>query len=229
MIKIVVIEDEPDIGAALSHSLTREGFRVWHEGNGRSGLLLVREKTPQVVLLDLMLPGLDGLELCRSIKADPLLRDTFVIMVTAKNDESDLVVGLGLGADDYICKPFRTREVIARVRAVLRRGRLRGPDTEAVASCGAICVDSLRHEVLVASSPVQLTATEFRLLHVLALGSGRVFTRDQLLNQVIGDHAVVIDRNIDVHVRSIRRKLGPARDHLQTIRGVGYRLQPPTS
>lgn len=224
MVKLVIIEDEPDIGATLAYNFTREGFKVWRQDNGRLGLDLVREKVPDVVLLDLMLPGLDGLELCRSIRADPLLRDTFVIMVTARGEESDALVGLGLGADDYVRKPFKMRELIARVRAVLRRGRVRDVASTEVVRCGPLMIDTVRHEITCDGQPLQFTATEFRLLHVLATGAGRVYTRDQLLNKVIGDNAVVIDRNIDVHVRSIRRKLGPARDFIQTIRGIGYRL-----
>jgi len=227
MVKLVIIEDEPDIGATLAYNFTREGFKVWREANGRLGLDLVREKSPEVVLLDVMLPGLDGLELCRSIRADPLLRDTFIVMLTARGEESDLLLGLGLGADDYVRKPFKMRELIARVRAVLRRGRVRDADSTEVVRCGPLLVDSVRHEVTCEGQSLQLTATEFRLLHVLAAGTGRVYTRDQLLNKVIGDNAVVIDRNIDVHVRSIRRKLGPARDFIQTIRGIGYRLAVP--
>jgi DNA-binding response OmpR family regulator len=222
--KVVIVEDEPDINEALVYSLRHEGYRVWSEIDGRRGLDLVREKSPDLVLLDLMLPGVDGLDFCRQIKGDPLVKGTFIIMVTARGEESDVLVGLGLGADDYVTKPFKTRELLARVRAVLRRGRLREDETRDVIRCGELTVDSLRHEVAHAGTRVQLTATEFRLLRFLAMNPGRVFNRDQLLNQVIGDKAVVIDRNIDVHVRAIRRKLAAGRDHIETIRGVGYRF-----
>lgn len=222
--KVVILEDEPDINEALAHSLSRDGFKVWSETDGRRGLELVRQKGPDIVLLDLMLPGLEGTEICRQIKGDPVLRGSCIIMLTAKSDESDVLVGLELGADDYVTKPFKTRELIARIRAVLRRGHLRGASERDVVRCGSLVVDALRHEVLCEGQPVSLTATEFRLLRFLASNPGRVFTRDQLLNQVIGENAVVIDRNIDVHVRSIRRKLGSARDYLETIRGVGYRF-----
>jgi DNA-binding response OmpR family regulator len=222
--KVVIVEDEPDINEALAYSLRHEGYRVWSEVDGRRGLDLIREKTPDLVLLDLMLPGVDGMEVCRQIKSDPLVKGTCIIMVTAKGDESDVLVGLGFGADDYVTKPFKTRELLARVRAVLRRGRLRDDEARDVIRCGELVVDALRHEVAHAGARVQFTATEFRLLRFLALNPGRVFTRDQLLNQIIGDNAVVIDRNIDVHVRAIRRKLGAGRDHIETIRGVGYRF-----
>lgn len=222
--KVVIVEDEPDINEALTYSLKHDGYRVWSEVDGRRGLDLIREKTPDLVLLDLMLPGVDGMEICRQIKSDPVVKGTCIIMVTAKGDESDVLIGLGFGADDYVTKPFKTRELLARVRAVLRRGRLRDDEARDVIRWGELTVDSLRHEVAHAGTRVQLTATEFRLLRFLATNPGRVFTRDQLLNQIIGDNAVVIDRNIDVHVRAIRRKLGAGRDHIETIRGVGYRF-----
>lgn len=222
--KVVIIEDETDINEALSHSLKHEGFRVWSEVDGRRGMDLIREKTPDLVLLDLMLPSIDGIELCRLIKSDAVVKGTCIIMVTAKSDESDVLVGLGFGADDYITKPFKTRELIARVKAVLRRGRLREEESRDVIRCGDLLIDVLRYEVTHAGDRIVLTATEFRLLHFLAGNPGRVFSRDQLLNQIVGDNAVVIDRNIDVHVRAIRRKLGAARAHIETIRGVGYRF-----
>lgn len=222
--KVVIVEDEPDINEALTYSLTHEGYRVWNESDGRRALDLIREKAPDVVLLDLMLPGLDGMEVCRQIKNDPVIKGTCIIMVTAKSDESDVLVGLGFGADDYVTKPFKTRELVARVRAVLRRGKLRDDDSRDVIRCDELVVDTLRHEVSYGGRRVQLTATEFRLLRFLASNPGRVFTRDQLLNQIIGDNAVVIDRNIDVHVRAIRRKLDADRELIETIRGVGYRF-----
>lgn len=222
--KVVVLEVEPDISEALSYSLANEGCKVWNEGDGRRGLELVREKGPDVVLLDLMLPGIDGHEICRLIKSDPVLRGTCIIILTARSDESDILLGLALGADDYVTKPFKTRELVARVRAVLRRGRLREDENPDVVKAESLMVDAIRHEVTLAGRRLVLTATEFRLIRFLASNPGRVFSRDQLLNQVIGDHAVVIDRNIDVHVRSIRRKLGEAREMIETIRGVGYRF-----
>ncbi len=224
--KVVILEDEPDINEACEYSLSREGYKVWCETDGRRGLQLVREKNPDLLLLDLMLPSLDGTEICRQIKGDPSLKGTCIIMVTAKSDETDVLVGLGLGADDYVTKPFKTRELLARVNAVLRRGRLREETDHEFIRCDRLIIDTLRHEVTVDGEPVRLTATEFRLLRFLASHPGRVFSRNQLLNHVIGDHAVVIDRNIDVHIRSIRRKLSGSRALIDTIRGVGYRFSP---
>jgi len=224
--KIVVVEDEEDILDVIRYNLAREGYRVSAARDGRKGLKLVRDEAPDLVLLDLMLPGLDGIELCRHLKADPVTRAIPIIMVTAKGEEPDIVLGLGVGADDYIAKPFSPRELVARVKAVLRRGPLK-EDTglgERVVRAGVI-VDAARFEVRVDSKPVTFTATEFRLLHLLASHPGRVFTRDQLLSRVIGEHAVVIDRNIDVHVRAVRSKLGAYRDLVETVRGVGYRFR----
>ncbi|BET68632.1 response regulator transcription factor [Opitutales bacterium ASA1] len=225
--KILVIDDEEDIGRALSHSLGRAGFKVESALDGVSGLRQLRRGRPDVVLLDLMLPGIEGVELCRLIRADSdaAIRDTGVVMLTAKDEEADVLVGLAVGADDYVTKPFRTSELVARIHAVLRRGRVRGDsEEERPIVHDRITIDPACHEVRVDGSLVALTATEFRLLRVLASAPQRVFTRDQLLERVIGDNAVVIDRNIDVHVRSIRKKLGPARHVIETIRSVGYRF-----
>jgi DNA-binding response OmpR family regulator len=224
--KIVVIEDEADILEVLQYNLKREGYRVHASRNGENGLDIVRRENPDLVLIDLMLPGLDGLEVCKRLQADPVTSAIPVIMVTAKGEESDIVLGLQLGADDYVTKPFSPKELLARVKAVLRRG----PPRETVAASDRIVRDGLvvdlaKHQVSVDGEPVTLTATEMRLLHFLAAHPGRVFSRDQLLSRAIGDHAVVIDRNIDVHVGAIRRKLGRCRDLIETIRGVGYRFQ----
>ena len=223
---ILVIEDEPDIAEVIQYNLSREGYRVDIVGDGEIALERVVRDAPDLVLLDLMLPGLDGVELCRRLKEDPLTRAVPVIMVTAKGEESDVVLGLGVGADDYVAKPFSPRELTARVRAVLRRGTLRGDSgkRERVARDGLV-IDAVKHDVRVDSERVSFTATEFRLLHFLASHVGRAFSRDELLSRVIGEHATVTDRNIDVHVRMIRRKLGSHRELIETVRGVGYRFR----
>jgi two-component system phosphate regulon response regulator PhoB len=223
---IVLIEDEADILELLRYNLAREGYRVIAARDGEEGLECVRQSAPALVLLDLMLPGLDGLDVCRRLQTDPLTAAIPVVMVSAKGEEADVVTGLQLGADDYITKPFSPRELLARVRAVLRRGPLKSEATARDRIVrGGLVVDALRHRVTLDGNAVALTATELRLLHILATHPGRVFTRDQLLSRAIGERAVVIDRNIDVHVGALRRKLGPYRELIETVRGVGYRFR----
>lgn len=224
--KIVVIEDEVDILEVITYNLGREGYQVIASESGEDGLEKIGNSSPDLVILDLMLPEIDGIELCRKLKSDPLTQRIPVIMVTAKGEESDVVLGLGVGADDYVTKPFSPKELVARVKAVLRRSgeRVETESSDRIARDGVI-IDVKRHEVKVDGESVKFTATELRLLHFLASHPGRVFTRDHLMNRVIGDDAIVIDRNIDVHIRSIRKKLGEHRELIETIRGVGYRFK----
>lgn len=242
---VVVIEDEAAICDIVAYNLQRDGFTVSTAADGRSGLAIVRELKPDLVVLDLMLPELDGVEVCRQIRADASTARIPVIMLTAKDDESDVVLGLGVGADDYVTKPFSPKELVARVKAILRRqgdvpangvpsadGATDDVDAELLADpsrqrveLGDLVVDPDRHEVTVGGEAVQLTRTELRLLHVLVRRPGRVYTRDQLVTRVMGDNAWITDRTIDVHVRAIRRKLGERADVVETIRGVGYRAR----
>jgi two-component system phosphate regulon response regulator PhoB len=226
--KVAVIEDEPDILELLTYNLAREGFTVVSADDGHRGLELVRREVPNIVVLDLLLPGLDGLEICRRLKQDTATRQIPIVMLTAKSEESDVVLGLGVGADDYVTKPFSPRELLARLRAVLRRGPLAVESHDRIVRDGLI-IDPTSHRVVVDGGERTFTATEFRLLHFLASHPDRVFTREQLINRVIGHGAVVIDRNIDVHVRAVRKKLGPYRGLVETVRGVGYRFSGSTS
>ena len=221
--KIAVIEDEADILEVIDYNLSKEGFDVCSALNGEEGLALVKKEGPDLVLLDLMLPGLDGIEICRTLKADYSTRSIPIIMVTAKGEESDIVLGLGMGADDYVVKPFRPRELMARIRSVLRRGDFI-EEGEAVVSIDELVIDINRHEVKLEGKIIVLTAMEFKLLHVLASNPGRVFTRENLLNHVSSDDTFIIDRNIDVHIRSIRKKLDKHRELIETIHRVGYRF-----
>lgn len=223
---VLIVEDEPDLREILRYNLEREGFKVIESEDGEAGLALLRKHLPNIVLLDIMLPGMDGVEICRSIKYDPQTRSIPVIMVTARGDESDIVLGLGVGADDYLIKPFSPRELVARIKAVLRRAKVRhdsSADERIVRD--RLVIDPPRHEMRVDGKKVDLTPTEFRLVSVLASRPGRVFTRDQLITRVLGDEVVVTERNIDVHVRSVRKKLGAARNLVETIRGIGYRFR----
>ncbi|MFY9342799.1 MAG: response regulator transcription factor [Planctomycetota bacterium] len=223
--KILVVEDEPDILEVIQYNLEREGHKVIACRDGEQGLSRARTDDPDLILLDLMLPHMDGIEVCRRVKADPVTRAIPIIMVTAKGEESDVVLGLGMGADDYLTKPFSPRELIARVAVVLRRGPLReqsGGGERVVR--GALTIDLGRHEARVGGQGVTLTPTEMRLLHFLASHPGRVFPRAHLLSRVIGEDALVTDRNIDVHVRALRQKLGDHAACIETVRGVGYRF-----
>lgn len=224
--RILVIEDEADLREVLSYNLTREGFTVSTAANGGEGLRLARERKPDLILLDLMLPDVDGLEVCRRVRSEPDLARTAIIMVTAKGEETDVVIGLGLGADDYVAKPFSVKELIARAKAVLRRGtQTADDDPRRMVRRGPVEIDPARHEVRVDGELVRFTATEFRLLQFLATRPGRVYERDVLLRRVLGDDAIRVDRNIDVHVRAIRKKLGPHRGLIETVRGVGYKFR----
>jgi two-component system, OmpR family, alkaline phosphatase synthesis response regulator PhoP len=224
--KILIVDDEPDIRELLQYSLTRDGYDVATAADGQAALASARRLLPDLVLLDLMLPGMDGLEVCRRLRADSTTAGAAIIMVSAKGEESDVVLGLGLGADDYIAKPFKPNELLARTRAVLRRTReeARAPDDKRALVVGPLRIDPLRHRVTLHDAEVPMTATEFRILHYLASRPGRVFTRDQILTASMGTNSMVLERNIDVHVRSIRKKLGPQRGLIETVRAIGYRF-----
>lgn len=224
--KVAVIEDEVDILEVIEYNLIREGFQVCKASDGETALRLVQKEAPDLVLLDLMLPKVDGLEVCRQLKVDPQTRSIPIIMVTAKGEESDIVLGLGIGADDYVTKPFSPNELVGRVKAVLRRGPLQQEENfQHRIARGPVAVDSERHEVKVDGKRVSFTPTEFRLLHFLLSHPGRVFTREQILDKVSGEGVFIVDRNVDVHVRALRRKLGKRAELIETIRGVGYRFQ----
>ena len=226
--KIVVIEDEADISRAMELNLVSEGYGVTSCANGREGLSLVRREQPDLVLLDLMLPGLNGLEVCRKLRESPATRRIPVIMVTAKGEESDVVLGLGLGAEDYITKPFRINEMLARVRAAFRRREelnQAAAEVEVIRFSG-IVLDIAQHTLTVDSRDVPVTSTEFNLLECLFKNVGRVYTRELLISVAIGDDVYVNERTIDSHISTVRRKLGNYRAWLKTIWGVGYRFDP---
>ena len=221
--KIIVVEDEPDLVDVVTYNLQREGYLVLAAQRGDEGLNLIRSEGPDLVLLDLMLPGMDGLSICRQMKSDGSLSEIPIIIASAKGEESDVVIGLEMGADDYLAKPFSPRELLARIKAVLRRGAPRDVSKDRVVIRDLI-IDSGKHEVRIEDEIISLTSTEFKLLHHLAASRGRAFSREQLLNKVVGMGVVVVDRNIDVHIRAVRKKLGNHSNMIQTIRGVGYRF-----
>ncbi|MEA2563157.1 MAG: two-component system, OmpR family, phosphate regulon response regulator PhoB [Acidobacteriota bacterium] len=223
--RILLIEDEPDIAEVLQYNLEKEGFQVELASRGDAGLEAVRRENPELILLDLMLPGLDGLELTRLLKRDPATAHLPIVMLTARSEEVDRIVGLELGADDYISKPFSPREVVLRVKAVLRRLQPEETPSELL-QVGGIELDISGHQLRLGGKEVPLTATEFRLLRLLMERNGRVQTRGQLLSDVWGYAEDIDSRTVDTHIRRLRRKLGPEADRIETVIGVGYRLRP---
>ena len=222
---IFVVEDELDLREIMLYNLVREGYEALGFESGSEGLEAIRDKQPNLVILDLMLPDMDGLTVCQQVRAESAIKATPIIIVSAKEEESDVVIGLGIGADDYVPKPFSTRELIARVKALLRRTqRSQQPSDQDRIVNGDLVIDAGKHEVSIAAQPVKLTATEFKLLRYLAANPGRAFSREQLLDRVVGDGVVVVDRNIDVHIRAVRKKIGEYAGHIETVRGVGYRF-----
>jgi two-component system phosphate regulon response regulator PhoB len=222
---ILIIEDDEDIQELVRYNLTREGYRLKSVVSGEEGLRAAKAEVPDVILLDLMLPGIDGLELCRMLKADPKVRHIPIVMLTAKGEEADVVAGLELGADDYVTKPFSVKVLVARLRTLLRRKAKAEAADDAVIKIKELVIHPGRHEVMLKNKKIDLTFTEFRLLHVLARRPGWVFTRQQIVDAVKGEDYPVTDRAVDVQVVGLRRKLGPAGDYIETVRGVGYRFR----
>ncbi len=221
---ILIIDDEPDIVRLLDFNLTKADYAVLTAKDGESGLALARKHAPDAILLDVMMPGLDGLEVCKRLRSDPATARIPILMLTAKAEEGDRVVGLELGADDYVTKPFAIRELLARVKALLRRAEA-ASETAEVVKAGKLVIDAGRRTVMAAGKPVTMTTTEFNLLKALADRRGRVLSREDLISIARGDDVTVIDRTVDVHVVALRRKLGKHGDMIETVRGVGYRLK----
>ena len=221
--RILVIEDETDIREMLSLRLQKEKFEIIESSEGMTGLKKAQEELPDLVLLDLMLPFTNGLDILRKLRANRKTAQVPIIIVSAKGEESDVVVGLELGADDYITKPFNMAILIARINALLRRFQSSETPTKIV-NIGPVEIDTDRFLVTVEGEPLALTRTEFGILYALATANGRVLTRNQLIDEAIGSDAMVTDRTIDVHVTSLRSKLGSARELVETVRGIGYRL-----
>ena len=221
---IVVVEDEQAIQDVIAYNLRREGYEVLLAGHGNEGLALIQSKRPALVILDLMLPGIDGLSICQQLRADPKTRSIPLMILSAKEEESDIVIGLSLGADDYLAKPFSPREMLARVKALLRRANTSRSVSDDYIQVGPLAIDFSRFEAKLSGQPLKLTATEFKLLAELAGHPGRALTREHLLDRAVGDAVVVVDRNIDVHIRSVRKKLGDQAAMIETVRGLGYRF-----
>jgi two-component system alkaline phosphatase synthesis response regulator PhoP len=223
--RILVVDDEPDILALVHYNLSKAQYDVVGVASGEEALAQVRTTPPSLIVLDLMLPGVDGLEVCKALKRDTRTAAIPIVILTARGEEADIVAGLELGADDYLTKPFSPRILLARIRAVLRRHHTEPVAEDAVITHHELVLHPGRHEVLVEGQPVPLTLTEFRVLHLLARHPGWVFTRNQIIAATQGVDVSVTERAVDVHIVSLRRKLGTIGEAIETIRGVGYRLQ----
>lgn len=224
--EILVVEDETDIQELVRYNLVKEGYTVRCMISGEEALRALRSSTPDLVLLDLMLPGISGLDVCRSIKSNSATRHVPVVILTAKGEEADIVSGLELGADDYVTKPFSPRVLLARIRAVLRRGESNErPSDDAPIKVHDLLIHPGRHQVLRQGEPVLLSPTEFRVLQFLAGQPGWVFTRYQIADAIHGGDTIVTDRSIDVHIANLRKKLGEAGRYVETVHGVGYRFK----
>tara|TARA_B100001996_G_scaffold95659_1_gene71639 strand:- start:443 stop:1141 length:699 start_codon:yes stop_codon:yes gene_type:complete len=220
---IHIVEDEPDIRETLAYNLSQEGFKVSEFSDAESCLDKIQKRKPDLLILDLMLPGMSGLDLCKEIRADKTLQNLAIIMLTAKGEEVDRIIGFELGADDYVTKPFSVRELILRVKVILKKQNDAAENNELV-EFGPIKLNLDAHEVLINDDEIILTALEFKLLKHLIQRRGRVQTRDQLLGDVWGYSSEITTRTVDTHIKRLREKLGTVGDYIQTVRGVGYRL-----
>lgn len=222
--RVLIIEDEKALTEVLSYNLQRDGYEVQVCHDGRDGLRKAQTQIPDLILLDLMLPGMDGLDVCRELRGGERTRHIPILMLTAKAEETDQIVGFSMGADDYVTKPFSVKVLLQRVRALQRRMEAKDTPGEIVEHLG-VRIDRVRYKASVQGQELDLTPTEFRLLECLLRQPGRAFTRSQLMDVAIGEGAVVLERTIDVHVKTLRRKLGGENEYIETVRGVGYRFR----
>lgn len=221
--KILIIEDDRDIVEMVEFNLKEEGYETISALNGQRGIESAKRERPDLIILDLMLPIIDGFEVCRTLKNNQTTANIPIIILSAKSQETDKVVGLELGADDYVTKPFSPRELIARIRAILRRGREQEPAQKI--ERGDIVIDGIKHKITVGAKEISLTFTEFKLLEFMARRPGAVFSRDQILKAISDNDTMVCDRTVDAHIKSLRHKLGKAKNYIETIRGAGYRFK----
>ena len=222
--KVLVIEDDRSVSEMISYNLKQAGYEVLSASDGQDGLLQAQIKSPDIVVLDLMLPVIDGLEVCRRLRAGASTKDLLIIMLTAKSEETDELIGFSLGADDYVSKPFSIKVLLERIKA-LRRRRIAEATSDEVTTKQGVSVDRRRHQAIAEGKPLALTRSEFRLLDTLIRQPGRVFHRTELIDAALGEDTMVMERTIDVHIRALRRKLGPNADVIETVRGVGYRFR----
>ncbi len=226
--QILIVEDDRSLAEVLEYNLRQDGYQTAVANDGQDGLRQARLRSPDLVLLDLMLPMVDGLEVCRRLRADPTTRNMLVLMLTAKSEETDEVVGFSVGTDDYVAKPFSVKVLLERIRALLRRRE--GNDTNgSVLVSQGVMIDRERHRVTIEERPLDLTPSEFGLLEALVRQPGRVFSRSELIDAALGGDSLVLHRTIDVHIRSLRKKLGQHAVLVETVRGIGYRFRDPAA
>lgn len=222
---VLIVEDEEDIQTLLIYNLSKAGFIPTAVESGELGLQCAHDKRPDVIVLDLMLPGMDGLSVCRELKSNDKTSDIPLIIASARGEESDIITGLDMGADDYITKPFSPKVLIARIKALLRRSDRKSAEQDSVFRIHELEIDPKRFEVRLAGSYLTLTSNQYRLLHFLSLNAGRVFTRYQIVNAIRGEDYIVTERAIDVQIVGLRKKLGDYSDYIETVRGIGYRFK----
>jgi two-component system phosphate regulon response regulator PhoB len=225
--QILIVEDDRSLAEVLDYNLRQDGYQTLVANDGQEGLRQAKLRTPDLVVLDLMLPMVDGLEICRRLRADPVTRNILVLMLTAKSEETDEVVGFSVGTDDYVAKPFSVKVLLERIRALLRRREGDAVSGSVLVSQG-VMVDRERHRVTVEDKPLDLTPSEFGLLEALVRQPGRVFSRSELIDAALGGDSLVLERTVDVHIRSLRKKLGPHAVLVETVRGIGYRFRDPS-
>lgn len=223
--KVLIIEDDRSLADVVAYNLKQAGYEVLTAHDGQDGLLQAQMKSPDIVILDLMLPVIEGQDVCRRLRADPSTKDMLIVMLTAKAEESDELVGFSLGADDYVTKPFSVKVLIERIKALRRRRTADVTDTDDVTTAQGIMVDRRRYRATAEGKQLQLTRSEFRLLDTLIRQPGRVFQRSELIDAALGEDTMVMERTIDVHIRALRAKLGDRADVIETVRGVGYRFR----
>lgn len=226
--QILIVEDDRSLAEVLEYNLRRDGYDTLMANDGQDGLRKARAHGPDLIVLDLMLPLVDGLEICRRLRGDPVTRNILVLMLTAKAEETDEVVGFSVGTDDYVAKPFSVKVLLERIRALLRRREGHANDNGIVVSQG-ILIDRERHRVTINDQPLDLTPSEFGLLEALVRQPGRVFSRSELIDAALGGDSLVLERTIDVHIRSLRKKMGAHAALVETVRGIGYRLRDPAA
>ncbi len=224
--RVLVVEDDASLAEVLDYNLCQEGYDTQVARDGQQGLREIRLRAPDLVVLDLMLPMIEGLEVCRLLRADPATRDVLVLMLTARSEESDELVGFSVGADDYVTKPFSVKVLLERIKALLRRKQQGALDRDVLVSQG-LMIDRRRHRATAGDRALDLTPSEFGLLAALVRQPGRAFSRAELIDVALGDDALVLERTIDVHIRALRKKLDMHAELVETVRGVGYRLRDP--